>query len=288
MSIPFLLAARHRPKPYDERIDWWRSVPFFGVHVAALVGVLWLGWSTSGLLLALALYVPRMFGITAGYHRYFSHRAFKAGRFVQFFFALLGTLSTQKGVLWWASHHRHHHKYSDEPEDIHSVKQHGFYWGHMGWILCRKYQDTDWKKIQDFAKYPELRWLNEHHLIPPIAMAVLLYLTLGGFGLVWGFFVSTTLLWHGTFTINSLSHLWGTRRYPTTDDSRNNFVLALITLGEGWHNNHHHYQRAVNQGFYWWEIDVSYYVLRLMAWFRLVSDLSVPPRQIRDQLPVGT
>jgi stearoyl-CoA desaturase (delta-9 desaturase) len=258
----------------------WKSVPFIGVHVAAVVGVCMLGWSWPGFALAMVLYYVRMFGITAGYHRYFAHRSYKMGRVMQFLMALLGTTSVQKGVLWWAAHHRTHHKYSDEPEDLHSVRQRGFWWSHVGWILSTEHEETDWKRIQDFARYPELVWLNRWHLVVAVALATLLFALGGAFALVWGFFVSTTLLWHGTFTINSLAHVFGRRRYPTTDDSRNNWFLALITMGEGWHNNHHHYQRSTSQGFFWWEIDTAMYVLRAMSWLRLVTDLSTPPERV--------
>jgi stearoyl-CoA desaturase (delta-9 desaturase) len=274
-------AAPRRPYRYH----WAQSIPFFGVHVAAVVGIALLGWSWSGFGLAMALYAIRMFGVTAVYHRYFSHRSYKMGRVTQFLMGVLATTSTQKGILWWAAHHRRHHKYSDQPEDIHSVRQDGFWHAHVGWILAKDYEQTEYDKIKDFAKFPELVWLNKLHLVPPIALAVALYLVAGGWGLVWGFFVSTTLLWHGTFTINSLSHVFGKRRYATTDDSKNNWLLALITLGEGWHNNHHHYQRSTAQGFYWWEIDITYYVLKVMSWLGLVSDLHTPPKHVRDQLP---
>jgi stearoyl-CoA desaturase (delta-9 desaturase) len=201
---------------------------------------------------------------------------------MQFFMAFLGTLATQKGVLWWAAHHRRHHKLSDQPGDVHSVRLDGFWHSHMLWILTRQHAQTDWDRIKDFSKYPELRWLNKYFLVPPIALAVALYLIGGGWALTWGFFVSTVLLWHGTFTINSLSHVWGSRRYVTTDDSRNNAVLAIITLGEGWHNNHHYYQRAVNQGFYWWEVDISYYVIKMFSWVGLAHDLHKPPEKVRS------
>ena len=258
------------------------SIPFWGVHVAAVAGVIWLGWSWSGLLLAVGLYYLRMFGITAGYHRYFSHRSFKTGRVVQFLFALLGTLSLQKGVCWWAAHHRRHHKYSDQPEDVHSPRQKGFWWAHTGWILSPEHDATDWKRIPDLAKFPELVWLDRWFLPVNVAFAAVLFVTLGAWGLFWGFFVSTTLLWHGTFTINSFSHIFGRRRYQTTDDSKNSLILALLTMGEGWHNNHHYYMRSTSQGFFWWEIDMSYYLLRLMAVFGLVWDLHTPPRHVRD------
>jgi stearoyl-CoA desaturase (delta-9 desaturase) len=257
------------------------SIPFFAVHALAL-GVFLLPFRWYYPVVALGLYYFRMAAITIGYHRYFSHRAFKTSRFVQFLMAFFATTSTQKGVLWWAAHHRDHHKYSDLEGDIHSPLRDGFWWSHWGWILAHKYDETKFDRIQDFAKYPELRWLNKWHVVPAIIMGVTLFL-IGGWPLLfWGYFVSTTVLWHCTFTINSLAHVWGSRRYKTTDDSRNNFWLALITCGEGWHNNHHFYQSTANQGFFWWEVDVSYYIIRALAAVGLVWDVRTPPKHVRD------
>ncbi|MBK6846256.1 MAG: fatty acid desaturase [Proteobacteria bacterium] len=261
--------------------DVFKSLPFFAVHAAALL-VFFVDFRWSYPVVALALYVVRIFGITAGFHRYFSHRAYKTGRIFQFVLAWLGSMSAQKGVLWWAAHHRDHHKHSDEPEDIHSPRQRGLWWAHVGWILSKRYDETKFERIRDFARFPELRWLNRWHLVPPVTLAVALFVVGGLPLLVWGFFLSTVLTWHGTFTINSLSHVFGSRRYPTKDDSRNNFLLALLTLGEGWHNNHHHYMSTANQGWFWWEVDLTYYVLKLLSWVGLVRDLRTPPRQVRD------
>jgi stearoyl-CoA desaturase (Delta-9 desaturase) len=266
----------------EHRLDVPRSTPFFLVHLVALAGVFWLGFSWSGLLLALGLYAVRMFGVTGAYHRYFSHRTYKTSRPFQLVLALLAMTSVQKGVLWWAAHHRHHHRMSDQPGDTHSVLQDGFWWSHVGWILAPQNHDTDMDKVKDLARFPELRWLNTYYYVPAIALAVGLYLAGGWWALYWGFFVSTTLLWHGTFTINSLTHVFGNRRYVTTDNSKNNLWLALITLGEGWHNNHHYYQRATNQGFFWWEIDVTFYVLKVLSWVGLVWDLHTPPPHVLD------
>ncbi len=271
--------------PEDARLrklDWVKSIPFYAVHAIAIAGIAWMGWSWSGLALAVALYYVRMFGVTAGYHRYFSHRAFRTSRAFQLVLAVLAMTSVQKGVLWWASHHRVHHRLSDLPGDVHSVKLEGFWQSHVGWILCRKYQGTDLDKVKDLAKYPELRWLNRFYVVPALAFAVGLFVVGSWWALLWGFFVSTTLLWHGTFTINSLSHVFGRRRYATTDESRNNAFLALLTMGEGWHNNHHYYQRAANQGFYWWEIDLTYYVLRLLQALGIVWDVHTPPRHVLE------
>ncbi|HKO53420.1 MAG TPA: acyl-CoA desaturase [Polyangiaceae bacterium] len=270
------------------RIAWLKATPFFAIQVAAVAGIFWYGWSWSGALLAVALYYVRMFGVTGAYHRYFSHRTYRTSRAFQLFLALLAMTSVQKGVLWWASHHRMHHRNSDQPNDVHSVLQDGFWWSHVGWIVSRQYDSTDLSKVKDLARYPELRFLDRFHVLVPIAYATGLYLLGGSWALFWGFFVSTTLLWHGTFTINSLTHVFGSQRYVTTDNSRNHLLLALITMGEGWHNNHHYYQRSVNQGFFWWEIDPTYYVLRVLSWVGLVWDLHTPPPHVLNSNRIGS
>jgi stearoyl-CoA desaturase (delta-9 desaturase) len=255
------------------------------VHLVAIVGVIYSGWSWSGLALAVALYYARMFFVTGAYHRYFSHRTFKTSRAFQFILALGGTMTLQKGVLWWAANHRHHHRESDQEDDIHSPRVGGFWWSHVGWILVDDHQNTRWSDIRDMAKYPELRWLNKYYLVPIVAMAVILQLIGGWHALLWGFFVSSTLLWHGTFTINSLSHIFGKQRYVTTDDSRNNWLLAILTMGEGWHNNHHYHMSSTNQGFFWWEVDMTYMVLKALSFFGIVWDLRKPPQHVLEGRP---
>ena len=273
----------------DERFDLLGSLPFVCMHIACLLAV-WTGVSAVAVVVCLTLYVVRMFGITAGYHRYFSHRSYKTSRAFQFVLGVLGAMSAQKGPLWWAAHHRRHHGYSDTADDVHSPVVRGFWWSHVGWFLCRKYGETDVQLIKDLNAYPELRVLNRFSALPPAALAVI---TLGIGGLlrviapgmntsatqmlVWGFFMSTVLVYHGTFVVNSLAHVFGTRRFPTKDESRNNLLIALITLGEGWHNNHHYAPSSERQGFYWWEIDVSHYILKTLSWCGLVWDLQAPP-----------
>jgi stearoyl-CoA desaturase (delta-9 desaturase) len=237
-------------------------------------------WAMAG-----ALYVVRMFGITAGYHRYFAHRSYKTSRWFQFVLAWLGCSALQKGPLWWAAHHRHHHRHSDEPPDLHSPVTESFWHAHVGWILDPKNDPTDLAAIPDFARFWEMRLLNRFHWVPGIVTGAAcfflsLWLTDSGWGGLAAFVVSTVVLYHMTFMINSLAHVFGSRRYETTDDSRNNFALALVTLGEGWHNNHHHYQSAARQGFFWWEVDISYYALKALANLGLVWDLRQPPRHM--------
>ncbi|HXT26197.1 MAG TPA: fatty acid desaturase [Candidatus Eisenbacteria bacterium] len=277
------LRALSIPLPNGSRISVPLTLPFAVIHALAL-GVFFVKFRWTYLITCLALVAFRMFWVTAGYHRYFSHRSYKTSRAFQFVIAFMAMTSSQKGVLWWAAHHRHHHRFSDQEDDLHSPTLFGFFWSHVGWIISDKYNDTRVNYIADFAKFPELRWLNKYHLVPPVALATVLGL-IGGWPLfVWGFCLSTVLLWHDTFTINSLSHLFGSRRYETTDTSRNNWLLALLTLGEGWHNNHHHYMASARQGFFWWEIDITYYTLKMLSWFGLVWDLrKVPAHMLAEQ-----
>jgi stearoyl-CoA desaturase (delta-9 desaturase) len=260
--------------------DWLTYGLYWGVHVAA-IGVFFTGVTTTALVLFAITFWGRLFGITGGYHRYFAHKTFKTSRPFQFLLALLGTAATQKGPLWWASLHRIHHRESDGPGDVHSPKR-GFYYSHQGWIFDKRWQATRLDLIPDFAKYPEIQWLNRWHFVPPVALAVACFAIGGLPGLFWGFFLSTTLLWHSTYTINSLSHLFGTRRFETGDTSRNNWALALLTCGEGWHNNHHHYMASARQGFRWWEIDITYYVLRALETVGVIWDVREPPAALKS------
>jgi stearoyl-CoA desaturase (delta-9 desaturase) len=279
----------------EKKVDVWRVVPFVFLHAACL-GVFLVGWSPVAVGTAIGLYLLRMFGITAFYHRYFSHNAFKASRAWTFAFAVLGSASVQRGPLWWSGHHRHHHLYSDTEQDIHSPLRHGFWWSHIGWITSTRNFPTRLDLIGDFARFPELRFLDRFDTLVPVLLAGGLYAVgallerfspgLGTSGpqmLVWGFFLSTTVLFHATSTINSLDHLFGSKRYDTGDGSRNNAWLALLTLGEGWHNNHHHFAVSARQGFFWWEVDLTYYGLVVLSWLGIVQDLQPVPEAVRRQ-----
>jgi len=284
-------AVRARPEQFERR----RCLPFLFLHVGC-IGLIWVGASWTAFAVAVALYVVRMFAITGFYHRYFSHRTFRTSRFMQFVFAVWGNTAVQRGALWWAASHRHHHRHSDTDEDMHSARTKGFIWSHIGWMTSSKNFPTNYTAIRDLAQFPELVFLNRFDLIVPAIFGAALF----GFGallnyffpglgtsgaqiFVWDFFVSTVFLLHGTLFINSLAHLWGGRRFTTEDDSRNNFALAVITLGEGWHNNHHRFMGTVRQGFYWWEIDITYYVLKTFSWLGLVWDLKPVPKSIYEE-----
>ncbi len=266
-----------------ERQDWAQKIPFWAVHVAAIAGAIAVGWSWKALAWLAGTYALRMFAVTAGYHRYFSHRSFKTSRAFQFVLALLGLGAAQQGPLWWASHHRRHHRVSDQPDDLHSPKQRGFWWAHIGWTQQRGGVPIEHARIRDLARFPELRFVDDHHQWFAVGYGVVLFLIGGWPALIWGHFVSLVVSWHATFCINSLAHVWGRRRYATNDDSRNNGILALLTFGEGWHNNHHHYQRSARQGFLWWQLDITFYILKALEGLGIVWDVVGVPRHIRDE-----
>ncbi|HTQ05752.1 MAG TPA: acyl-CoA desaturase [Polyangiaceae bacterium] len=285
LNISFEPPVRRRVATKLSEYQWLGATPFIAVHLLPLLAF-WTGTKWQDWACCVALYWARMFGVTGVYHRYFSHRTYKTSRVFQFLLALLAMSSSQKGVLWWASNHRTHHKLSDKDGDPHDSRR-GFWYSHVGWLYDYR-EATDYSKVRDLARYPELVFLNEYWVIPPVVLGVVVWLALGWSGLLIGFFLSTAILWHGTFTINSLSHMLGTKRYDAGDDSTNNWVLAIVTMGEGWHNNHHHFMGSTRQGFYWWEFDVTYYILRALQAVGLVWDIKEPPARVFDparQLP---
>jgi len=254
-------------------------IPFVLAHLACF-GAIWSGVTWEAVVLGVSLYWLRMFGITGGYHRYFSHRTYKTNRAFQFVLACLAQATAQKSVLWWGAKHRHHHLYSDTEEDIHSPRHTGFFYSHVGWIFDKKNDSTDLLKIDDFARYPELVWLHKYELVPAVVLAVACFFIAGWSGLFVGFFWSTVALYHATFCINSLAHVHGKKRSVTGDDSRNNWILAFFTMGEGWHNNHHAYQASARQGFRWYEVDFTYYILLGLSKLKLVTAMEMPPEAV--------
>lgn len=275
-----------------EKMEFGRAIPFIILHVGCL-GLIWVGWSPVAVIVAIALYLIRMFAVTGIYHRYFCHKAFRTSRVTQFIFALIGLTAVQRGPLWWSAVHRHHHAHSDEEHDAHSPVKKGFLWSHIGWLTSSRNFPTDYSRVKDLAKFPELVFLNRFDLIGPLILALGLYFfgwglevwdpflgTSGMQMLVWGFFVSTVFVFHATCSVNSFAHTLGNKRFETGDESRNSLILALITLGEGWHNNHHHYQASARQGFYWWEIDISYYILKALSTLGIVWGLKEVPARV--------
>ncbi|MGJ8722963.1 MAG: acyl-CoA desaturase [Roseibacillus sp.] len=283
------------PSSMPEKVNWERTIAFIFLHLGCFA-VIWVGVSPVPVVAAIALYIVRMFAITGFYHRYFSHRTFKTSRMGQFLFAVLGNSSMQRGPLWWAATHRHHHQHSDEEEDAHSPSVKGFMWSHIGWLTCAKNFPTSYESIPDLKKFPELVFLNRFDQVVPIVYGLVMLGTgwlLESFApalgttmwqfFVWTFFISTVILLHGTLFINSVAHVWGNKPYKTGDDSRNSFLLAIITLGEGWHNNHHRYPHSTRQGFRWWQIDATYVGLKFLSWTGLIWDLRPVPQKVQDE-----
>jgi stearoyl-CoA desaturase (delta-9 desaturase) len=282
MSRPIDAAHDHDDIMYPS------ALPFILLHVSSLAAF-WTGITWQAVAICVALYWLRMFAITAGYHRYFSHRAYSTSRVFQFILAFLAQSTAQKSVLWWAAKHRHHHLHSDTPDDVHSPRHKGFFYSHVGWIFYRQHDLTDLVKVADFSSFPELRWLHRFEQLPAVILALICFAIAGWSGLVVGFVWSTVLLFHATFCINSLAHVHGRTRYVTGDDSRNNWWLAFFTMGEGWHNNHHAYQSSVRQGFRWWEIDATFYVLKALSFAGVTWDLKTPPVEVlRNEQRLGS
>lgn len=273
-------------RPRDERINLATSVPFVAFHVLA-AAALTVRLTGPAVALGVGLYFVRLSFLTIGYHRLLSHRAFTTGRVVQFLLALGATTAVQKGPLWWSAGHRHHHRYADTGQDIHSPRD-GFWWSHVGWVLCDKYKSLDYDIVRDLSCYPELRALDRYHWVAPAVLAAGCLAVAGPGGLLFGFFLSTVLLWHAFYSVNSMSHRFGSRRYETSDGSHNVALLALITNGEGWHNNHHHYPQSARVGFRWWEVDPSYYAICALEACGLARDVRRPTsRRLQSGLTRG-
>jgi len=277
-----------------KEIDWARVIPYIIIHLA-IFAVFFVDFSIVAFMVFLFMYALRMFAITGFYHRYFSHKTFKTSRVIQFIFAVVGASAVQRGPIWWAAHHRDHHMNSDTVHDKHSPKAHSFLWSHTGWFLTKANFLTHTKLVKELSRFPELRLIDRFDVIIPILTCIGLYIsgeslnnhypelrTSGMQLVVWGFILSTVILYHSTFLVNSVAHVWGNKRYKTDDSSRNNFLIALLTFGEGWHNNHHHYPGSARQGFYWWEIDLTYYILRIMSMLGIIWDIRTVSANIRE------
>ena len=259
------------------------SVAVFWLVQVSAVTVFFVPFAWSLVALWAASHFLRAIGLTLAFHRYFAHRAFQMSRAVRFVWALLGTAAMQKGPIWWAGHHLNHHRFADRDGDPHSPSVSGFYYAHIGWFLDDARHETlpaQNPVVRDFGPVPEIAWLDRYYVLPPLALALALFVYGGLPWLAWGFCLPTVTLAHATFAINTVNHLWGTRRFETADQSRNNAVTAFFAVGEGWHNNHHRYQRAARNGFYWWEWDPTWYVIAAMRALGLAWDVQPVPARV--------
>lgn len=278
-----------------QKVALFIAVAMISIHLSTLL-VFYTGVSTIALNIAILMYFVRGMGITIGFHRYFSHKSFKTNRFFQFILGFWGSLANEGGVLWWSSHHRNHHQNSDNPKDLHSPIAHSFFHSHLGWMWSASCVEKNKTRCNDLSKFPEIKFLNKYYGAIVLGQ-MLFFLFLGEllrpYGtnplqmFVWGFCISTVANWHVTFMVNSVCHVWGTRPYKSGDKSRNNFLVALLAHGEGWHNNHHMFGWSARNGLRWYQIDTSYYLLKFFELFGIVKDLRIPEKseQMLGKLP---
>ncbi|ETX06794.1 acyl-CoA desaturase [Candidatus Entotheonella palauensis] len=251
------------------------------LHLGCL-GVFYTGLSWYAVSIFFFSFLFRIFAPSLAYHRYFAHRTFKTSRVFQFLLGVYGCTAVQGGPLWWAQTHREHHRNADTPDDLHSPYFQGFLYAHSGWFLKKDHRTTDYSKVRDLAKYPELVWLDNWYPVFILVYVAAVFLAFGVTGVVWGFFVTTVLIHHMTHWVQSVSHsIGGYRRYPTLDNSRNHWLFGLVSMGEGFHHNHHYCPSSARLGFYWWEIDISYYLLKALSRVGLIYGLNVPDEAVK-------
>jgi stearoyl-CoA desaturase (delta-9 desaturase) len=236
-------------------------------------------FSWRALLVTILLYWASVgLGISMGYHRLHTHRSYKLPRALEYFLAFCGTLSLEGGPIFWVATHRIHHQYSDKPGDPHSPRD-GAWWSHIGWLLVGESKHNDTKLMSkyapDLARDPFYATLNTYHWIPIVVVSALLLIFGGLPMLLWATCMRLTFGLHATWTVNSITHLWGTRRFQTRDDSRNNVLIALITFGEGWHNNHHAHPTSARHGLAWYEIDFSWIQISILKFFGIAKAVRV-------------
>ena len=267
-----------RRKMFSKSNDWVVFGWIAFMHLGCLAAFSTFSWKALGVTLFLWWFTGCL-GITLGYHRFFTHRSFSTPKPVQYFLAVCGSLAGEAGPIAWVAAHRYHHTYSDTDKDPHSPLK-GFLWAHMSWLFGREDFLADFDSYKrytpDMANDKFLVWLDKWHIVPSFILAGILYAMGGWPFVVWGIFVRSVIVYHVTWFVNSASHMWGYRSYKTTDDSRNNWWVAILAFGEGWHNNHHAFQRSARHGFRWWEVDVTYRMIQLLWMMGLASDIHLP------------
>ena len=280
-ALPAAVAPAAPPSLYRLARIVLALVPLVGVHLA-LVGLFFVPVTWTAVILFIVVTRISGTGITVGFHRYLAHHAFKTSRWFQFALTAAGCVAMQKGPLWWCVFHREHHKHSDEPGDVHSPVLDGFWYAHFGWLVTQDLSQPNHDNVRDLARFPELVWLDRLWMVPGILVATACYLIDGRSGLLWGFCLGTAVVFQVTFLVNSAGHLWGSQRFDTGDGSRNNFVIGVLAMGEGWHNNHHRAPTSARHGFAKYEVDLAYLIIKTFRALGLVWGVRQPPEAAMD------
>ena len=265
------------PPDPNERLNWTTTLVMAIFHVGAFAALFFFTW--TALLTAVVLYwITIGLGISMGYHRLHTHRSYKVPRWLEYFFAICGTLSMEGGPIFWVATHRIHHQKSDQDGDPHSPRD-GAWWAHVGWILFGETKHANTRLMSkyapDLAKDPFYVWLNNYHWVPILILSAVLF-AIGGWSMfLWGTCMRVFFGLHATWLVNSATHMWGKRRFTTRDDSRNNWWVALLTFGEGWHNNHHAHPTSARHGLTWYEIDFSWLQIKVLKWLRIAKSVHI-------------
>jgi stearoyl-CoA desaturase (delta-9 desaturase) len=270
-TIQFGAAAK------DERLNWTTTIVMILFHLGAVAALFVFSWKAFAV--AVFLYWMTVgLGISLGYHRLHTHRSYKTPKLLEYFFAVCGASTLEGGPIFWVATHRIHHQKSDHEGDPHSPRD-GAWWSHVGWILLGEAKHNNTRLLSkyapDLAKDPFYVWLNNYHWVPVLVLAVILYATGGIPFVLWGICMRIVVGLHATWLVNSATHMWGSRRFDTHDDSKNNWWVALLTFGEGWHNNHHAHPTSARHGLAWYEVDISWISLKVMKFLGIAKSVHV-------------
>ncbi len=267
---------------FSEGRDWVVFAWMAFMHVGAIAGFFTFSWPAFWTAIFL-WWLTGGIGICLGYHRYFTHKSYATPKVIQYLLAICGCMAGEAGPIAWVAAHRYHHTYSDTDQDPHSPLK-GFLWSHFTWLFGRENflasYDSYKKYCPDMIKDKFIVFLDRYHMLPVLFLTGILYAMGGWSFVVWGIFVRSLIVYHSTWLVNSASHIWGYRTYKTTDASRNNWWVAILAFGEGWHNNHHAFQRSARHGFHWWEFDITYRTIQILWVLGLASEIHLPVQSI--------
>ncbi len=263
--------------PNRQRLNWLTTVVLILLHMGAVAALFMFSWRVLAVT-AFLYWMTIGLGISMGYHRLHTHRSYRVPLLLEYFFAVCGSLTLEGGPIFWVATHRLHHQKSDLPGDPHSPRD-GAWWSHVGWILLGETNHNNTRVLSkyapDLAKHKFYVWLNNYHWVPLTVLGVLLF-AIGGLPLfLWAGCLRVVVGLHSTWLVNSATHMWGRRRFETRDDSRNSWWVALLTFGEGWHNNHHAHPTSARHGLAWYEIDHSWILISIFRFFGIAKSVKV-------------